>query len=73
VIKFVNAKYGGIIPARPAGESGSQYIDQKFITDVNVALKEYYHSMEAIKICASLRLVMDISRLGNGYLQVFHR
>lgn len=70
MIKFVNAKYGGVVPARPAGASGSEEIDQKFIADVNVTLRDYYHSMEAIKICASLRLVMDISRRGNAYLQV---
>jgi methionyl-tRNA synthetase len=68
----VNAKYGGVIPARAEGEAGSMEIDQKFIGDVNTVLKDYYQSMENIKICASLRLVMDASRLGNRYLQVCH-
>lgn len=67
MVKFVNSKYNGVIPA-PSSESDS--VDDKLLTEVNHLLREYHHSMESIKISASIKVVMDISRLGNGYLQV---
>ena len=70
VVKFINSKYAGVVPTPVQGEGDVKAMDDKFIADVNAGLLDYYTSMESIKICAGVRSVMDISRLGNGYLQV---
>lgn len=64
VIKFINAKYGKVIPD-PSFEAS----DNKLIADVNGILREYVKSLEACKLRHGLKLVMDISSLGNAYLQ----
>jgi methionyl-tRNA synthetase len=64
IIKFINAKYDGIIPNYSLEES-----EQKLIMDVNVHLKSFTESLEGVKIRQALRTVMDISTCGNAYLQ----
>ncbi|KAG0343895.1 putative methionine--tRNA ligase, cytoplasmic protein rar1 [Podila humilis] len=68
VIKFVNAKYESKVPsletAAPASES-----DEKLLREVNEKLKQYIEFSEAVEIRASLRVAMEISALGNVYLQ----
>jgi len=66
IIKFVGAKYGGVVPS-PSTTSSA--IDTKMIQSVNALLKEYYSQMEDCKIRAALKTVMDISSIGNVYLQ----
>ncbi|KAJ3182475.1 putative methionine--tRNA ligase, cytoplasmic protein rar1 [Gaertneriomyces sp. JEL0708] len=65
VVKFLNAKYDGIVPAY--GIQGEA--EQKLIEDVNALLKSYVEALEAVKIRAALKLAMDISARGNLYLQ----
>ncbi|KAL2918405.1 methionine--tRNA ligase mes1 [Polyrhizophydium stewartii] len=65
VVKFINAKYDGVIPAYAVTEGP----EKKLIEDVNVLLKQYVEALEAVKIRQGLRLFMDISSLGNLYLQ----
>ena len=64
VVKFINAKYGKVIP-----EPSFEAADIKLISDVNSILREYIKALEACKIRNGLKLVMDISSLGNAYLQ----
>ncbi|PQE03701.1 hypothetical protein CJF30_00006426 [Rutstroemia sp. NJR-2017a BBW] len=69
VIKFVNAKCDGVIP-----EFSADYKDESFdfpgwINDVNGQLKEFIDDMEAVRIRAGLEKLMQISTLGNNFLQ----
>jgi methionyl-tRNA synthetase len=65
LLKFVAAKYDSIIPEYDL----SGPIEQKLIEDVNKLLKEYIHNMEVCKLRAGLKTAMDISQVGNAYLQ----
>jgi len=64
-LKFVAAKYDSIIPNYDL----SGPVEQKLIEDVNKLLKEYISNMEACKLRAGLKIAMDISQVGNAYLQ----
>ncbi|KAJ3024144.1 UNVERIFIED_CONTAM: putative methionine--tRNA ligase, cytoplasmic protein rar1 [Siphonaria sp. JEL0065] len=66
VIKFANAKYESIVPAYSvAGD-----VEKKLIADVNAVLAQYIENVESCKsLRAGLRFVMEISSLGNSYLQ----
>jgi methionyl-tRNA synthetase len=65
LIKFVNAKLDGVIP-----EFSATHVDETvdfpgFISDVNALLAEYVADMEAVRLRAGLRKIMDISSQGN--------
>ncbi|KAG0274085.1 putative methionine--tRNA ligase, cytoplasmic protein rar1 [Linnemannia exigua] len=69
VVKFVNGKYESNVPtlnetAAPATES-----DEKLLREVNERLKLYVEALDDVKIREGLRLAMEISALGNVYLQ----
>jgi methionyl-tRNA synthetase len=65
-MKFMAAKYELTVPSYTT--TGPE--EQKLITAVNTALTSYMDSLETCKsIRAGLRTVMEISSLGNGYLQ----
>ncbi|KAG0261753.1 putative methionine--tRNA ligase, cytoplasmic protein rar1 [Mortierella polycephala] len=68
VIKFVNAKYESLVPsfetAAPVTES-----EEKLVREVNEKLKLYIEALDDVKIREGLRLAMEISALGNVYLQ----
>ncbi|OLL26806.1 putative methionine--tRNA ligase, cytoplasmic [Neolecta irregularis DAH-3] len=65
VIKFVNAKYDGVVPEFSVqGETISI-----LRTDVARILKDYIEAMEAVKIRHGLELAMELSSRGNLYLQ----
>jgi len=65
LVKFVNAKLDGIIPEfSPTHQEGS-FDFPKFIEEINVLLKEYVAEMEAVKIRAGLKKLMEISAAGN--------
>ncbi|KAF9353221.1 putative methionine--tRNA ligase, cytoplasmic protein rar1 [Mortierella sp. AD094] len=68
VIKFVNAKYESNVPSleTAAAPTGS---DEKLIREVNERLKLYIEALDDVKIREGLRLAMEISALGNAYLQ----
>lgn len=68
LIKFVNAKLDGVIP-----EFSATYVDETvdfpgFISEVNGLLAEYVADLEAVRLRAGLRKVMDISSKGNNLL-----
>ncbi|KAJ3100770.1 putative methionine--tRNA ligase, cytoplasmic protein rar1 [Phlyctochytrium planicorne] len=66
VVKFTASKYESIIPEF----SLNGEIEAKLITDVNELLAQYIDNLETVKsLRAGIKLVMDISSLGNNYLQ----
>jgi methionyl-tRNA synthetase len=71
-LKFVAAKYDGVVPDggdEPGPISPNDSTDADFISDVNALLKEYVDAMELTKIRQGLHTVMSISARGNLYLQ----
>ncbi|RGB23838.1 methionyl-tRNA synthetase [Rhizophagus diaphanus] len=65
VIKFSASKYNSIVP-----EFSYDRIEEKeFIENVDSLLKNYIETLENVKLRAGLEIAMEISRLGNGYLQ----
>ncbi|RUS22471.1 hypothetical protein BC937DRAFT_88920 [Endogone sp. FLAS-F59071] len=68
VIKFINTKYDSIIPEYDL--KGNTELE--LVKDVNVLLKQYVESLEAVKIRAALNAAMTISQRGNQYLQESH-
>jgi methionyl-tRNA synthetase len=64
LVKFINAKYDGVIPEYALGE-----LEEKLVKEVNTHLQSYVESLEGVKIRQGLRTVMDISACGNAYLQ----
>ncbi|KAF9042651.1 methionyl-tRNA synthetase [Hymenopellis radicata] len=72
VLKFVASQYDSVIPEsgdEPGPLSPNDEHDAKFISDVNASLQEYISDMEAVKLRKGLHTVMQISGLGNNYLQ----
>ncbi|ORX60728.1 methionyl-tRNA synthetase [Hesseltinella vesiculosa] len=64
-IKFVVAKYDGMLPAdAPLGE-----LETKLAKDVNELLAQYVDQMEKVKLRAGLATAMAVSARGNQYLQ----
>ncbi|KAJ3036339.1 hypothetical protein HDV00_002812 [Rhizophlyctis rosea] len=65
VVKFLNAKYDGVIPEYDVESEP----ERKFVEDVNALLAQYVKALEEVQLRAGLKLVMDISARGNLYLQ----
>ncbi|TPX48854.1 methionine---tRNA ligase [Synchytrium endobioticum] len=65
IIKFITAKYDGIIPAYSTSGPG----EVKLVADVNALLQQYVDALENVKLRSGLRLAMDVSARGNQYLQ----
>ncbi|KAI9351276.1 tRNA synthetases class I (M)-domain-containing protein [Obelidium mucronatum] len=66
VMKFAGSKYASIVPEYNSnGEA-----ERKLIADVNAILAQYVENVETCKsLRAGLKNVMEISSLGNRYLQ----
>ncbi|CAG8656595.1 2023_t:CDS:2, partial [Paraglomus occultum] len=65
VVKFTIAKYNGILPDFTMdGED-----EQTLTKSVNEILTKYLEAMENVKIRAGLEKAMELSHLGNHYLQ----
>lgn len=69
VIKFVNARYGAVVPDFNAEEDVGLVNQDGFVKDVNVLLKQYIEALEAAKERAGLAILMQISSRGNQFLQ----
>ncbi|XMA13126.1 hypothetical protein WAI453_005917 [Rhynchosporium graminicola] len=65
LVKFVNAKLGGVIPEFDASYTDESYDFTGFINDVNVLLAEYVTEMEAVHLRSGLKKLMEISAKGN--------
>lgn len=69
VIKFVNAKYGGVVPDYDTSEDVGLVNQAGLMADVNALLKQYIEQLESVKERAGLATVMQISSRGNQFLQ----
>ncbi|CAG8642582.1 12368_t:CDS:2 [Funneliformis caledonium] len=65
VIKFAASKFKSVVPEF----SYDKKEENDFIENTNVLLTNYIESLENSKLRAGLEVAMEISRLGNGYLQ----
>ncbi|RIA87020.1 methionyl-tRNA synthetase [Glomus cerebriforme] len=65
VIKFSASKYNSIVPEF----SYDKNEEKEFINEINSLLNNYIETLENVKLRAGLEIAMEISRLGNGYLQ----
>jgi len=65
VIKFFASKYNSTVPEF----SYDKNEEEEFIKKINSLLKSYIETLENVKLRAGLEIAMEISRLGNGYLQ----
>lgn len=69
IIKFVNAKFDGVIPEFPASYTDDTFDFPGYIADVNALLAEYVQLMEAVKLRDGIKKLMDVSAKGNLLLQ----
>ncbi|CAO3614315.1 unnamed protein product [Cunninghamella blakesleeana] len=67
-IKFVLAKYNGILPPKEETPLDGP-LETKLIQDVNELLQQYVEQLEQVKIRQGLATAMAISARGNLYLQ----
>ena len=67
LIKFVNAKYAGVVPDYTAGINDLSFDQYK--ESVNALLKSYVEELEEVHIRAGLEKAMAISGEGNRFLQ----
>lgn len=61
VIKFCHAKMGGVIPRYT--------VPEEHVTNVNLLIKSYIDHLEEMKLRLGLSTVLQISALGNKFLQ----
>ncbi|KAI0134715.1 methionyl-tRNA synthetase [Xylariales sp. AK1849] len=75
VIKFVNAKFEGIVPEFSASYTDdAAHPDESFdfpgwLAEVNASLKEYNDLMEGVHLRAGVKKLLEISTKGNILLQ----
>lgn len=65
LVKFVNAKLGGVIPEFSATYEDDSFDFPGFIGEVNALLAEYVADMEAVHLRSGLKKFMEISAKGN--------
>ena len=65
LVKFVNAKCGGVIPEFSPDHTEESFDFPAFISDVNTLLAEYVADLEAVRLRAGLKKLMEISAKGN--------
>jgi methionyl-tRNA synthetase len=68
VVKFVNAKYDGVLPQGGSAEAEGES-EKELKKDVDKRLGEYVNSMADMRLRSGLEIVMHISAKGNQYLQ----
>ncbi|TAQ91439.1 hypothetical protein B7494_g193 [Chlorociboria aeruginascens] len=68
LIKFTNAKLDGVIPKFSPDHEEESYDFPAFIAEINTLLAEYVADMEAVRLRAGLRKIMEISTRGNNIL-----
>lgn len=67
IVKFVNAKYGGVIPDYTSGMADPSFLPYK--AQINALLSSYNEEMGSVHIRSGLEKVMLISGEGNRFLQ----
>lgn len=68
-LKFINAKYNGVVPEFDT--TSSHETDVQFLKDVNALLTTYVEDLEDVHIRSGVRTALEISSVGNAYLQHF--
>lgn len=68
IIKFVNAKYNGVIPKYDTAHLGAG-VYETLSSDLNQLIKSYNEEMEAVHERRGLEVAMSISARGNQFLQ----
>jgi methionyl-tRNA synthetase len=68
LIKFVNAKLGGVIPRFSPDHTEESFDFPAFIGEVNALLADYVADLEAVRLRAGLKKLMEISAKGNNLL-----
>ena len=68
ILSFTEKNFKGKIP--PFHEEKLEDLDKKFLKDVLTKFKEYINVMKEAGIKEGVKIFMEISSLGNGYLQV---
>lgn len=66
IVKFVNAKYNGVLPKYNLDNIPNY---KEFVNEFNALLKEYIQAMDGIQIRKGLELAMALSARGNAFLQ----
>lgn len=66
IVSFANAKYAGVVPEFDVKNIPNY---KEFNDDVNVLLKQYIDTMDAVKLRQGLELAMALSARGNQFLQ----
>ncbi|KAI5956199.1 MES1 [Candida jiufengensis] len=66
IVKFVNAKYNGVIPKFDTKNIPNF---ETFVGEINELLKSYNQNMEKVQLRRGLDLAMQISSKGNQFLQ----
>lgn len=69
LIKFVNAKMDGVVPEFNATHTEESFDFPAWIAEIGAHLAQYVADMEAVRIRAALKKVMEISSCGNNLLQ----
>lgn len=68
VLKFIAGKhYNSIVPSSEDYHQVSSF--NTWRDEVNVLLAQYIHELDAVKLRADVATVLQISQLGNGFLQ----
>ena len=68
ILSFTEKNFKGKIP--PFHEEKLEDLDKKFLKDVLTKFKEYINVMKEAGIKEGVKIFMEMSSLGNGYLQV---
>lgn len=66
IVKFVNAKYNGVIPSYDPKEVTNY---DGVVSDLNALIKSYIEEMEAVHERRGLEVAMAVSARGNQFLQ----
>jgi methionyl-tRNA synthetase len=65
LVKFVNAKCGGVIPEFSPDHTEESFDFPAFIGEINTLLAQYVADMEAVRLRAGLKKLLEISAQGN--------
>ena len=68
ILAFTENNFKGKVP--PFHEEKVENVDKEFLKNVINKFKEYINAMKEAEIKEGVKLFMEISSLGNGYLQV---
>jgi methionyl-tRNA synthetase len=69
LIKFVNAKFDGVVPEFSPTYEEESFDFPAWIAHINTLLSEYVADMEAVRLRAGVKKLMEISSCGNNLLQ----